>query len=100
MEDWVRQAKDIVPYLAISLLGGIANIVIKTEEKDKNLTIGFILGELFLSVFASVLVVFLLKDFGAGEYQIGIACGLTGLSARRLLVLLKGRFLEKIKNIK
>ena len=69
-----KTSKGYKPYLAISFRG-IANIVIKAEEKDRNITIGFILGELFLSVFASILVVFLLKDFGAGEYQIGIACG-------------------------
>jgi len=65
---------EFIPFMALAVLGGISNLIIQSSEDNADYTLKFIIGEIFLAMFTSILVVFTMKEFGAGDYQIGIAC--------------------------
>lgn len=81
----------------MALLGGITNLII-TKKDGQVYKIGFIISEIFVAMFCSLLIYLFLKEFNTSEVFLALACGITGTMSRRILSVIQHKFLNKISN--
>jgi hypothetical protein len=88
---------EFIPYVTMAMLGGIARVVMtKTGERRSP---SFILGEMFLAIFATLIMVQLIQSFvpDIRESIVNAVAGLTGYTAKSVLQLLENKFLVDVE---
>lgn len=88
MNEWLGTH---VPPLVLALMGGIADYLTSDDHSWSNMFIG-----IFLAGFCGYMVLLLCIEWNLSEGWEGVICGISGLSSRAILNILKKIGIRKI----
>lgn len=92
---WTTIVIEAIPHVILAIFGGVASLIINKDEIVNDIKTN--LGELFLSAFAGLIMFLLLTDGNISSLYIGAACGVAGMSAKRVLTIISKKIFGRIK---
>lgn len=95
MTDLSFDIKEIIAPLVLSLFGGIAGYVMKSQHRN---ILQFV-SDMIVSAFAGVLMFFVLENYELSSSWKAVFIALSGCMAREVLIIATNKFMKIFKNI-